>query len=164
MDNFMNDKIDIGNSDVNSILEKTSLVNENTIKYKIGRYELTKSETDVPRITIGFDMYCPETELKQYTETFINITDELKDKTDIELCQLAYENHLVTINKVKEKLTKSNLVGWEFIPMEVSSNKSELTGSIISSNITSSMADSPIEIKSVIENITGSFKLSLINE
>lgn len=107
----------MNDTNINSILNNTSLTEEKNIEYTIGRYEIVKdSDRDKFKIIVGFNICCPDAGVKEYTETFIWVDEELSNKTDMEICQIAYERHYDTVDKIKKKLSSSSLVGWEFIP------------------------------------------------
>lgn len=86
----------------------------NNIKLKIHRFEFTTSPT-IGKI-VGFLVSDLNSSNITYIETFIE-NEEIKDLSDIDICNLAYKKLENRITEISENYTNIPiLIGSEFVP------------------------------------------------
>lgn len=98
-----------------SISEESTESSLNLIRLIIQRFEL--NDPSYPNYYIvGFKLVCDLNQRESYLETEIKL-DDCKDKSDNEICFIAYKNLESKIELVKkELLLKKFIVGSEFVP------------------------------------------------
>jgi hypothetical protein len=85
-----------------------------TTKIIISRFELIDNPPTGK--VVGFTIKNLDNEFSDYTETIMSIA-ECVDKTDNEICQLAYLKIKLQIENIINKLnTRSTILGSEFVP------------------------------------------------
>lgn len=84
------------------------------LKYTIIRYEKVSDG-----FLVAFNVDCPELNDSAYVESLLSLND-INEKTQMEICQLAFDRIKPKIDKVKRKfeLSKTNILGREFFPDE----------------------------------------------
>jgi hypothetical protein len=97
-----------------TVINKEDLI-YNSIRYIIHRFELNNSILPTYYI-VGFKILCELNQREVYIETMVDYLD-CKDKSDNEICLLAYNQLKNKIDDVsKELLSKKFILGSEFIP------------------------------------------------
>ncbi len=87
----------------------------NFIKYIIQRFEINDSANPSYYI-VGFKIVCDINQRDFYVETQIDYKD-CKDKSDNEICVLAYNKLKPKIDEISEELVKKKfIIGSEFVP------------------------------------------------
>ena len=83
------------------------------IRYIIKRYDLLG---DPPtRRCVGFNIYNDETDKHEYVEYVIKLSD-IEGMDEYEVCKLAFSNLEDKIKRAEENVSKSTLVGTDFVP------------------------------------------------
>lgn len=86
----------------------------NNIKYTIHRFELYGNPPSSK--IVGFLITNTDTQKTEYTETLISLK-ECENKTDSEVCGMAYDSLKPQIELLVESLTvHSKIIGSEFVP------------------------------------------------
>jgi len=68
------------------------------------------------RRVVGIQLECDENERKEYVETVIPL-EECNDKSEYEICKIAYKNLKVQLDKLKESIESyAPMLGSEFVP------------------------------------------------
>jgi hypothetical protein len=85
-----------------------------SVKMTIMRYELAGDPID--RRIVGFTLTNTETDKTDYIEIEVPLS-KCKNKSDYEICNIAYKLEKENILKIKRKLmSKSAIIGYEFVP------------------------------------------------
>lgn len=91
------------------------IVKPNLIKYIIYRFE-PNDLTSPTYYIVGFKIVCDLNQRESYVETTVSI-EECKNKSDNEICLIAYNKMKTRIEEVSIELSsKKFIIGSEFVP------------------------------------------------